>query len=59
MNQGVPLTPIPEFLHSAISVFDSENAVGLLKERAFGYRGKKTILRNLTILEEEQKKDEG
>lgn len=59
MNQGVPLTPVPEFLSSVIPVFDSENAVELLKERAFGYRGKKTILRNLSILEEEQKEDEG
>ena len=36
-----------------MAVFDREQAETLLKTRAFNYRGKKTILRNIALLEEE------
>lgn len=53
MNQKAKkLTPIPEFRDSAVSVFDEENAQKLLNNRAFNYRGKKTILRNISLLED-------
>lgn len=46
------LSPIPEFVQSAVPVFDKENATLLFKSRAFNYRGKKTITRNIDLLEE-------
>ena len=36
-----------------LEAFDREQAETLLKTRAFNYRGKKTILRNIALLEEE------
>ena len=36
-----------------MAVFDREQAETLLKTRAYNYRGKKTILRNIDLLEEE------
>lgn len=52
MNQAKKITPVREFLQSAVAVFDSETAQKLFKSRAFNYRGKKTILRNIELLEE-------
>lgn len=52
MNQEAKvLTPIPEFLESAVAVLDAQIAERLLKTRAYNYRGKKTILRNIQLLE--------
>ena len=45
------LTPVPEFLESAVAVLDAQIAERLLKTRAYNYRGKKTILRNIQLLE--------
>ena len=48
MNQEAKvLTPVPEFLESAVAVLDAQTAERLLKTRAYNYRGKKTILRNI------------
>ena len=44
------LTPVPEFLSSVQPVFDEQLAQEMLKDRAFNYRGKKTILRNIALL---------
>ena len=52
-NREPKESPVPEFLESAVAVFDREQAETLLKTRAFNYRGKKTILRNIALLEEE------
>lgn len=52
-NREPKISPVPEFLESAVTVFDREQAEKLLKTRAFNYRGKKTILRNIDLLEEE------
>ena len=52
-NRAPKLSPVPEFLASAIPVFDQQTAQELLKTRAYNYRGKKTILRNIALLEEE------
>lgn len=52
MNQEAKvLTPVPEFLESAVAVLDAQIAERLLKTRAYNYRGKKTILRNIQLLE--------
>lgn len=52
MNQEAKvLTPVPEFLESAVAVLDAQIAEKLLKTRAYNYRGKKTILRNIQLLE--------
>lgn len=52
MNQEAKvLTPVPEFLESAVAVLDAQPAERLLKTRAYNYRGKKTILRNIQLLE--------
>lgn len=52
MNQEAKvLTPVPEFLESAVAVLDAQTAERLLKTRAYNYRGKKTILRNIQLLE--------
>ena len=52
MNQEAKvLTPVPEFLESAVAVLDAEVAERLIKTRAYNYRGKKTILRNIQLLE--------
>lgn len=52
MNQKAKvLTPVPEFLESAVAVLDARIAEKLLKTRAYNYRGKKTILRNIQLLE--------
>lgn len=45
------LTPVPEFLESTVAVLDAQIAERLLKTRAYNYRGKKTILRNIQLLE--------
>lgn len=56
MNQNArKTTPIPEFRQSAIAYFDEEKVQTLFKDRAFEYRGKKTILRNISILKEGEK----
>ena len=52
-NREPKESPVPEFLESAVAVFDREQAEKLLKTRAFNYRGKKTILRNIALLDEE------
>ena len=52
-REAKKLTPIREFVESAVPVFDQENAALLFKSRAFNYRGKKTIARNISLLEEE------
>ncbi|MBS5137803.1 MAG: epoxyqueuosine reductase [Clostridium sp.] len=52
MNQEAKvLTPVPEFLESTVAVLDAQIAERLLKTRAYNYRGKKTILRNIQLLE--------
>ncbi len=52
MNQEAKvLTPVTEFLESAVAVLDAQIAERLLKTRAYNYRGKKTILRNIQLLE--------
>lgn len=52
MNQEAKvLTPVPEFLESTVAVLDAQIAEKLLKTRAYNYRGKKTILRNIQLLE--------
>lgn len=54
MNKGARLTPVPEFLSSVQPVFDQQLAQELLDDRAFNYRGKKTILRNIALLNGER-----
>ena len=52
MNQEAKvLTPVPDFLESPVAVLDAQIAERLLKTRAYNYRGKKTILRNIQLLE--------
>ena len=53
-NQQPQLTPVPEFLQSAVAVMDEQNAQQLLKTRAYNYRGRNTILRNIKIVQEEK-----
>ena len=48
------LTTVPEFLQSAVAVMDEQNAQQLLKTRAYNYRGRNTILRNIKIVQEEK-----
>lgn len=50
MNREPQLTPIPEFLASVIPVMDEQLILEHLDSRAYNYRGKKTILRNLSLL---------
>lgn len=58
MNQEAKvLTPVPEFLESTVAVLDAQIAERLLKTRAYNYRGKKTILRNIQLLEGENEDD--
>ena len=51
MNSRVPLTPLAPFLNSVVPVITEENAVSLLKNRAYNYRGKSVILRNLSLVD--------
>lgn len=53
-NRQPQLTPVPEFLQSAVAVMDEQNAQQLLKTRAYNYRGRNTILRNIKIVQEEK-----
>ncbi|MGN1121349.1 MAG: epoxyqueuosine reductase [Eubacteriales bacterium] len=52
MNKNVLLTPIPFFYEDCIEVLTPEMLLSMtkneLKQRAFGWRGRKTILRNVT-----------
>ena len=51
MNPKPPrLTPVAEFLASAVPVWDEETACRLLDSRAFNYRGEAGIRRNLALL---------
>ena len=50
MNKNCKITPIPEFIQSAIPFLDKENILALLKTRAYNYRGEKTILRNYNLI---------
>ncbi len=50
MNHHAPITPLAAFAASAVPVITEENALSLLPSRAYGYRGKKVILRNLAII---------
>ncbi len=50
MNQNAALSPIPEFLDSVVPWLDEEQILALLDSRAYNYRGKKTILRNYSLL---------
>ncbi len=59
LNQTVPLTPIPEFRQDSISVLTRKEVETLSNKqfqhtfgtRAFAWRGKKTLLRNMDCLE--------
>ena len=51
LNKNAALTPIPEFLASVTPLMDEELILALLDERAYNYRGKKTILRNFYLLQ--------
>lgn len=59
LNQSVPLTPIPDFQQDRISLLSREDLEPLSNKqfqkvfgtRAFAWRGKKTLLRNIDCLE--------
>lgn len=65
-NARVPLTPIPEFRERRQARLTVEELEPLTNrqfkekygERAFAWRGKKLLLRNLALLDEEQRKDD-
>lgn len=50
MNRNKLPSPIPEFYQSVIPVMGTETVDQLMKNRAFSYRGKAVLLRNLEIL---------
>ncbi len=50
MNKGVAKTTVPEFISDTVSVVTSSNLDSLIKTRAFGYRGRAVIKRNIDIL---------
>ena len=50
-NQKAALTDIPAFLQAVESQITRENLPGLLKEKAFGWRGIAVMRRNLDIIE--------
>ena len=52
-NQGLPVTPIRAFSEDVVPVVGEENLPGLIRTRAFGWRGKAVLLRNLSLLESE------
>ena len=53
MNKNPQITPIPEFLASVTPVMAESLILELLDGRPFNYRGKKTILRNLSLLNDQ------
>lgn len=50
MNLAAKETPIKEFLESVIPVVTTENLDNIIAGRAFNYRGKKVIQRNLELI---------
>lgn len=50
LNRSPRITPIPEFLESVTPLMNEEQILSLLDERAYNYRGKKTILRNYYLV---------
>ncbi len=57
MNQNPQMTPISEFLASVLPVMDETMILEYLDSRPFNYRGKKTILRNLSLLNKQKSCD--
>ena len=51
-NQGIPLTYLQQFLSDVEPVVTRENLNILCKSRAFGYKGKTLLKRNLDLIEE-------
>lgn len=51
-NQKIPVTSIRAFSDFVEPMVTEENLSRLMKDRAFGYRGKKLIRRNMEIFEE-------
>ena len=49
-NQGLPLTYIEAFSSDVVPYVDRENLNPLCKTRAFGYRGKAVLKRNLDLI---------
>ena len=49
-NQGLPLTYIKEFSSDVVPYVNRENLNALCKTRAFGYRGKAVLKRNLDLI---------
>ena len=54
MNKHPLLTPISEFLESVIPIMDEELILEYLDSRPYNYRGKKTILRNFSLLNDQK-----
>lgn len=52
-NRSVPVTHIKAFSDSVEPMVTEENLSALMKTRAFGYRGKKVIRRNMDLLKKE------
>lgn len=50
-NRDLPLTYLPEFLDYVEPAVTRENLNALCKERAFGYKGKTLLKRNLDLIE--------
>ena len=58
MNRGAKPSDIPAFYENVTAVVDRENLSMLLKTKAFGYRGRKVLERNLNILEGKETKSQ-
>lgn len=50
INREKPLSPIEAFYHNPAPLLTAENLDSLLGGRAYGYRGKRVLLRNLSII---------
>ncbi|MBQ9969153.1 MAG: DUF1730 domain-containing protein [Oscillospiraceae bacterium] len=53
MNRNPQLTPIPEFLDSVLPVMDEPLILEHFDSRPYNYRGRKTILRNYSLLNDQ------
>jgi epoxyqueuosine reductase len=57
-NAQLPLTHVKEFTDGIVPVLTEQNADALLKNRAFAWRGKEVLLRNLRLLKTNSRKED-
>lgn len=54
-NQNLPITHLSAFSEDVVPIVNEENLSSLMKTRAFGYKGKKLLRRNLEIINRKPK----